>query len=599
MGVVMNEIYEEFKEQVRAQADIVKIVSEYVALKKKGSRYWGCCPFHSEKTASFSVTQDKGLFHCFGCNAGGDVFNFIMKIENCSFPEATKALANKLGIPIPEKQKNQQELEREKAAKQIFDTNALGVKFFQSCLLNTEYGKAALKYLSARGISSATIETFSLGLAPPGYHTLHSALSTKGVSEELMVQAGLVGKGDSGRLYDRFRGRVMIPIKDARGRVVGFTGRVLDSEAKEAKYVNTSETEWFTKRSILFGLDAALKAIKEHKQVIVVEGHMDAISLHAAGINWAVASMGTAFSVQHAHLIARLAAEVVFSFDSDTAGINAALRSIAIAQKEGLTSRVVIIPDGKDPDDFVRKHGKVAYLQLVKEAIAGIDFQIEQTLKENNINDLAGKVKTVSNILPFLLECKNDIEIAQRIRNLAQRLTIDEGLILSEYRKVSRTSRLAQGSVIVNRENNTRRLSAADQAERHLLFAIIKNREAAQEAMAEIFAVGFNNTLRNEIFLKVRELVALADQHLEADLFASLSEAASAELALILNQDLTVEMAKLMISDCLKQLRRAWLERDFEKHRMLADKYEREGDDRFLQELAESQRIKNELNKLF
>jgi len=601
----MNDNYENFKEQVRSQADIVKVVSDYVALKKKGPRYWGCCPFHSEKTPSFTVTPQKNLFHCFGCHAGGDVFNFIMKIENTTFPEAVKILAKKFGIAIPEKEKTEQEIQKEKASRELFDANALAVKFFQACLLKTEYGRKALEYLNGRGIDAAIIEKFSIGLAPPAFQTLLAALKSRGVSEELLVRAGLVVRRDDGKTYDRFRERVMIPIKDARGRVVGFTGRILG--AGQPKYLNTGETDVFTKRSLLFGMDVALKAAREKRQIIVVEGHMDAIRLHASGIIWAVASMGTAFTEQHAGQIARAVPEVVFAFDNDEAGLKAAMDAIPLALKAGLEVRVLVVPKGKDPDDFIRSEGPEAFLNLLGKAPSGIDFQIERTLKQNNFSGLEGKVKTVSNILPLLLECKSDIEVVSRIRSLAQTLTIDENLLVGEYKKIrlGSVAPLAPRLTAAGRERN---FDPVEQAERQLLFALIDScvEDKAERFYEKIEETVFLDETRAEIYRKFRELARKSGRDIGADLFSELKEGAAAELSLILQQELVIESAERVIGDCLKQLQLARLEKDYEYHGKLAAEYERNGDEKFLQELtesqrilAESQRLKNELKNVF
>ena len=584
----MNDVYESFKEQVRAQADIVKVVSEYVALKKKGGRYWVCCPFHGEKTPSFTVTPGKNLFHCFGCHVGGDVFNFVMKIENVSFSEAIKFLANKYGIPIPEKEKTEQEIQREKASKQIYDANALAVKFFQACLLKTEYGKGALDYLSKRGIDANIIERFSMGLA----------VGKRGVSTELLAKAGLAVKRDDGSVYDRFRERIMIPIKDARGRVIGFTGRVVGKG--EPKYLNTGETELFTKRSILFGMDVAFKAAKEKKQIVVVEGHMDAISLHAGSIDWAVASMGTAFTEQHANLIARVVPEVVFSFDSDEAGLKAAMDAIPVALKAGLEVKVLVVPTGKDPDEFIRSEGTDAFINLITQASSGVDFQIERTLERNNFSTLEGKVKTVSNILPFLLECKSDIEVVRRIRNLAQKLTIDENLIVNEFKKIRRGKGISIPDDLMRRKKEDNKVNPVEQAERHLLFALINGGgTVTSDFLAEIDKIGFCDVKKTEIYQKFKDLSARKSPNVEADLFAELSETAASELAVILQLDLSVNAASQILNDCIRQLKISGLEKQFEYHSRLASEYQLAGDEKYLQELAESQRIKNEIKKMF
>ena len=259
----LKEKYESFKEQVRQAADIVSVVSETVDLKKKGRRFWGCCPFHSEKTPSFTVNPEKGFFHCFGCGAGGDVFTFVMKRDHVSFVEAERILANKYGIPIPEPEKTAEEIRREQEEKEIVGTNELAARFFHACLTKTQYGKEGLTYLASRGIGMDIVESFELGLAPPDAQTFHKALEKRGIPEKTLLKAGLIGQSDSGRIYDKFRERIMIPIKNPRGKVVGFTGRILRKEASPAKYMNTPETSWFHKGRQLFGMDRALPSIRK------------------------------------------------------------------------------------------------------------------------------------------------------------------------------------------------------------------------------------------------------------------------------------------------------------------------------------------------
>ena len=592
----MKEKYENFKEQVRSQADIVRVVSQYVDLKKKGGRYWGCCPFHGEKTPSFTVDEGKGLFHCFGCGVGGDVFTFVMKEENVTFPEALKFLANKFNIPIPEREKTPGEIARDKEAKEIYGANELAAQFFRSCLINTTYGHTGIAYLAGRGITREIIDQFGLGMAPPDFNKLHQALEKKGIREDIIVKAGLANRREKGGVYDKFRGRIMIPIRDARGRVVGFTGRILDKEASPAKYMNTGDTPWFHKGNILFGLDTALKAIRTHKQVVVVEGHMDAISLHAAGIDWSVASMGTAFTEKQAEMIKRLAPEVVFSFDSDSAGKNAALRAIPIAMSLGLKAKIMHVTDGKDPDDYVRKHGKTAFQKLIDGALPGIDYEVESTLAVYNTGDLAGKVEAVSHVLPFFLDCKSDIEVGERIRNLSRRLTIDEGLIQSEYRKILNKKRHEDyiPPVTVTRPKVA---NATEQAERHVIFALL----AGISPKRSNYNIGeeiFTGEARKEIFAKLQEKPFTTPKEMAAGLFEVLSSDGASELTNILQLDLPTESLPVILADCLHQLQLAALEREFQQHSKLASEYEKAQNNEFLQELEICQRIKNEIKAL-
>jgi len=584
-----KEIYANFKEQVRREADIVRIISEYVPLKKKGGRYWGCCPFHGEKTPSFTVDEGKGLFHCFGCGAGGDVFSFIMKQENLSFVDALKFLANKFNIPIPEREKNAEEIAREQEAKEIYTANEWAAKFFHSCLINTNYGKKGLAYLQNRGIGQAIITKFALGLAPEGFDKLYKGLLGKGVKEETIVKAGLANRNAKGGIYDKFRARIMIPIKNPRGKVVGFTGRILDKDSSPAKYMNTGDTPWFHKGNLLFGLDAALPSIRKHKQVVVVEGHMDAISLHAAGIDWAVASMGTAFTDHQAGILSRLVPEVIFSFDSDAAGKNAAMRAIPLAKQAGLKCRVMHVPEGKDPDDFVRKQGSNAFLELINNALPGVDYEIKTVLAAHDLTALSGKVEAVDQALPFIASCESEVEIGERLRDLARTLAIDEGLIQNEYRKLTGRNRRDAGTV-PNLNLKQQAGDAREKAERLILYGILAGEPlgSQQDLTTKTLFTG----ARQEIFAKIQEKNGLEKTVNAHDLFPELTEAGASELTNILELDIAKENLPQMLEDCFKQLRLEDLQKEFQHHSMLAAQYEKTDNEKFMQELAECQRIR-------
>ena len=585
----------EFKEQVRSHANIVEVVSGYVALKKRGRKHWGCCPFHGEKTPSFTVDEERNLFYCFGCHEGGDVFKFIMKSENCNFMDAVKFLANKYGIPIPERQKTAVEIAREQKTKQVIETNELAARFYQACLTKTPYGKAALTYLHNRGISDEIISSFSIGYALNSFDSLMNALGKRGYSQELLMQAGLAVPGKNSGAYDKFRNRVMIPIKDPRGRIVGFTGRILGDGMP--KYMNTGETEYFIKRYLLFGLDIAVAEIRKSRQAIVVEGHMDAISLHAAGVKNAVASMGTAFAAEQARLLKRMADEVVFCYDSDSAGRNASVRAVSIARAAGLKVRVANVPEGKDPDEFIRQHGKEAFLQVIAQGLEGIDYQVEETILQNNVTNLAGKVEAVSKIIPFLLECKNEIEAAEHIRKLAQRLTIDEGLIAEEYRKVAKKSGV-QATAVVQQPAIKATYTAEQQAEEMLLAVLLEHPTLALGCQDIVEEVGFVLEARRQIFecILAYEGEQAVDVHRLTEV---LDGETTSVLAGILSKNVPEGDSEKIIEDCLRQMKKSFLEKEYEKHRLLADEFERSGDERFMSELMESQRIKNEIKELY
>ena len=590
----MDGEFESFKEQVRSTANIVEVISGYVPLKKRGQNFWGCCPFHGEKTPSFAVNPAKNMFYCFGCHEGGDIFKFIMKIESCDFKEALKLLAARYGIPVPERQKTAVEIRREKQRERIYETNATACRFYQACLLKTSYGEGALAYLNGRGINQEIINSFSIGYALDSFTSLLSNLGRHGYKGEELLAAGLVAMGRQ-QLYDKFRNRVMIPIKDPKGKIVGFGGRVLDNSTP--KYLNTAETEWFNKRRLLFAMDVAYKAIRTSRQAIVVEGYMDAISLHAAGISNVVASMGTAFAAEQAKLLQRIADEVVFCYDSDSAGRKASVRAVSIARTAGLKVRIAGVPEGKDPDEYVRRYGKEAFLKVVAEAREGIDFQIEETILQNDVSNLAGKVDAVSNILPFLLECKSEIEAAEHMRRVAQRLTIDEGLIVEEYRKATKRNGVKRESAYVP-VPDVKKISITRQAEEQLLAVLLEEPYLAENCQAVLQCTGWSDPVLAQIFAVLQALIQ-ANTFTIDKLNDALDGAGQSALAGIRTRAVPTQNGEQFVEACLRQLQRNYLEQEYEKHRLLADEYERSADERFMQELQETQRIKDEIKKLY
>ena len=590
----MDGEFESFKEQVRSTANSVEVISGYVPLKKRGQNFWGCCPFHGEKTPSFAVNPAKNMFYCFGCHEGGDIFKFIMKIESCDFKEALKLLAARYGIPVPERQKTAVEIRREKQRERIYETNATACRFYQACLLKTPYGKGALAYLNGRGINQEIINSFSIGYALDSFTSLLSNLGRHGYKGEELLAAGLVAMGRQ-QLYDKFRNRVMIPIKDPKGKIVGFGGRVLDNSTP--KYLNTAETEWFNKRRLLFAMDVAYKAIRTSRQAIVVEGYMDAISLHAAGISNVVASMGTAFAAEQAKLLQRIADEVVFCYDSDSAGRKASVRAVSIARTAGLKVRIAGVPEGKDPDEYVRRYGKEAFLKVVAEAREGIDFQIEETILQNDVSNLAGKVDAVSNILPFLLECKSEIEAAEHMRRVAQRLTIDEGLIVEEYRKATKRNGVKRESAYVP-VPDVKKISITRQAEEQLLAVLLEEPYLAEDCREVVQQTGWSDPALAQIYAHLVDLTE-ANAFTIDKLNDALDGAGQSALAGIRTRAVPTQNGEQFVEACLRQLQRNYLEQEYEKHRLLADEYERSADERFMQELQETQRIKDEIKKLY
>ena len=435
-----NSELNEFVEKVRERSDIVSVVSRYVDLNLKSGKYWACCPFHNEKTASFSVTPDKGLFYCFGCHEGGNVFNFISKIENISYFDAVKLQAERVGIALPSKKKSARELERENEEKILRQILEQAKNFYRDCLIKTAEGETGRKYLNSRGITSGVIEKFQLGYAPNSWDELSKNFLRRGFTSKQLIFAGLVAERKSGEgVYDRMRGRVIIPIADIFGHTVGFGGRILNSENEKnsPKYLNSPETVLFNKRNLLFGLDKAHGFISKKNCAIVVEGYMDAISLVSAGIENVVATLGTAFTAEHAKLILRYARKIIFCYDSDEAGQRATVRALPIVREAGAEVFVITVPDGKDPDEFVRKHGKEEFESLIKNAVDLVEYRMKYVLKTTEHSTLGGKIDALRKILPVVVDVKNSAMQSEYRKKISGELVLDEGVVWQEWKKFS------------------------------------------------------------------------------------------------------------------------------------------------------------------
>ena len=354
---------EELVEEVRTRNDIVDVISGYVKLQRKGSSYFGLCPFHNEKSPSFSVSPGKQMYYCFGCGAGGNVLTFIMEYENYSFPEALKLLADRAGVKLPEQEYSKEERRQQDLRTAILEVNKTAAKYYYY-QLRTEAGKPGMDYLKNRQLSEETMQRFGLGYAGKYSDGLYRYLKQKGVSDELLRQSGLMNVDEKRGMYDKFWNRVIFPIMDVNNRVIGFGGRVMGDG--KPKYLNSPETKVFDKSRNLYGLNVARTSRK--KYIIVCEGYMDVISMHQAGFTNSVASLGTALTSQHASLLKRYTQEVILSYDSDEAGIKAALRAIPLLKEAGLTARVLRMAPYKDPDEFIKTLGTEAFQERINQA---------------------------------------------------------------------------------------------------------------------------------------------------------------------------------------------------------------------------------------
>ncbi len=424
---------------VRERTDIVNLVSGYVSLQKKGSNYFGCCPFHNEKTPSFSVNTKEQFFYCFGCHKGGNVITFLMEMENLTFPEALKELADRAGVTLPEAELSPEEKRRIEARTRLYDMNREAARFFYYQLAKTEGGAHARAYLKERGVTDAYAKRFGLGYAPIGSASLYRYLSSKGYTTEEMEKARLVSVRGN-RVYDYFFNRLMFPIFNTAGQTIAFGGRVMGQG--EPKYLNSPETEVFNKRRNLYAMQLAKKS--HRKEALMVEGYMDVLSLHQAGFDNAVASLGTALTQEQALLIKRYYNDVVLIYDSDRAGTQAARRGIPILEQAGLKVRVLRVPGAKDPDEFLKQNPPEAFQALIDQAMNPIDFEMRVLEEENDTQTADGRVLTVNGMAERLAEIESDLERQIHVQDTAEKLKVDPALLAKKVEEVRRTTGLLE-----------------------------------------------------------------------------------------------------------------------------------------------------------
>ena len=397
-----------FIDDLKRQADIVRIVQDYVSLKKTGANWVACCPFHKETKPSFSVNPSKEIFYCFGCQKGGSVFNFVMEIERATFPEAIKIVAEKSGVPLPKMVDDGRFEARQRESDQVIELNQWALAWWQD-QLQSQAARSVREYLKQRGITEETSQTFKLGFAPDSWEALSTHLRQKGATQEQLEKSGLVVKKDEGGSYDRFRGRLMFPVFDAQGKPIAFGGRILDPEG-EPKYLNSPETSAYVKGRNLYGLHLTRDEIRRAGFAILVEGYLDLIVPYQFGVRNVVASLGTALTPEQVKLVGRFARKVVVNYDGDRAGVQAAKRAIETILAEDIEVKVLVLPDNADPDEFIRKTGVSEYQRRRGEALPHIQFVIDQAVRDRNLHNPADKAAAVEETLPFVRAVHNRIQ---------------------------------------------------------------------------------------------------------------------------------------------------------------------------------------------
>lgn len=463
-------INEEDIENIRNTANIVDIISDYLPLKKSGANYVGLCPFHNEKTPSFTVSDTKQFFHCFGCGEGGDVVTFIMKKENLEFPDAVKFLADRLGMVIEEKMPKDKKLYDERL--KAYEINKEAARFFH---LNLNKSKSSLDYLYSRGIPNKVIKQFGLGYSLDSWDSLYKYLTSKGYKVELIEKLGLIGRKSKGTgYYDKFRNRIIFPIIDVKGRVIGFGGRVLDDSMP--KYLNSQETIVFNKGNNLYGLNL-LNKFSDKKEIILVEGYMDVISLFSNGINYSVASLGTALTDRQSKLLKRYGKEVYICYDSDKAGIKATEKAFHLLSKEDISPKIVVLEDYKDPDDYIRLEGLNNFKKKLKESYNYVDYMIYINKSKYDLNVAEDKIKFTMEISKVIRNLRNPIEKDVYIKKVSKEMDISKDAIEKEVYGNNR---------INNNTNNIKRKFIGSQAYKNKKIFPIKAVLPSGNLIAEI-----------------------------------------------------------------------------------------------------------------
>lgn len=499
---------QELIDEIRTQNDIVSVISEYIALKPKGSSYFGLCPFHNESTPSFSVSADKQFYYCFGCGESGNVYSFIMRMENCDFPEAVKRLADRAHISLPEPEYSAEAARAERLKQQIYEMHRAAGRYYYAAL-HSRNGERALKYLNERGVKEEIQKRFGIGYAPSGRDHLCRYLKEKGFSTDAMIKSGLVMVSKDGKgLYDRFFNRLMFPIFDIQGRPIAFGGRVIDKG--EPKYLNSPETVVFNKSRTLYGMNFAKAARK--KEIILVEGYMDMISIYQAGFPNVVAGLGTAFNNDHARTLRKLADSVILLYDSDEAGTRAALRAIPVLVNNGFDVKVTQVKGAKDADEFIKKYGAEAFGKLIVDAVSHITFRIGCAGKNYNLENADHRVRFAEEAAKILADVANDIERDVYTKETAAVCGIDEAALrsrISRIRDASESEFLMEAEkkrkrVYSDKESRDIRPKGITEAQKTILSMAVENDKVLKAVFSvlkpEEFEDGVYRTLAERIY---------------------------------------------------------------------------------------------------
>lgn len=462
-------------DEIRARVDIVDLIGSYITLKRAGTGYKALCPFHREKSPSFTVHPARQIYHCFGCGAGGDIFKFVMQHESVEFMDAVRLLAQRAGVDL---QFSEAERGEETRKDLLYKAHEEAARFYQDVLLKHPSAEAARAYLKERQLGPEVVEQFGLGYAPGGFDVMERFADKRGFSLDMLETAGFIAKNEQGRRYDRFRERLMFPIRDLSGRIIAFSGRILTKDDRAAKYLNSPETPLFRKSRTLFAMDRARKPIIESRTCLLCEGQIDVIRCHIAGFTNAVAALGTALTEEHAALIKRHADRVVLVMDADTAGQNSAMRSAEIFLGAELSVEVAPLPVGEDPDSLITKRGADAFRAVLDKTRSVVDFQVDVLSTRENIKQEAGVRRVASAVLETIRRSASEVQRTHMLRELSARLGLPEHALREDLRRTAPSTRFQPASD--SPAPNPQPLAPPPPEERELIWLLLHHPETSE-----------------------------------------------------------------------------------------------------------------------
>ena len=551
---------DEILSEVKEASDIVEVISQYVHLKRSGRNYFGLCPFHNEKSPSFSVSPDKQIFHCFGCGVGGNVINFISKIEGIGFKEAIENLAERANITLPTTS-NSKENEKELLKSKVFKVNNYACQYYHKRLYEPR-SKIGQEYVKQRKLTKETLEVYNLGFSG-NFDELYQVLRKEGFQDEEILESGLVNKNENGKYIDRYRNRFIIPILDERNRVIAFGGRVLDDS--KPKYINSPENVVYSKGKHLFGLNVAKKY--DHKQLLIVEGYMDAISLHQRGITNVVASLGTALTTNQGWLLRKNAEKIILGFDSDGAGQTAIIRAMEVMQNMGCDMRVLQMSGAKDPDEYVIKYGSARFLKLMNEAISLIEFKVKTLKQSLDLNVAGDKVKFLNEIAKLISKIDNSIEQEIYIEKISKGYNISKEAIFGQVNKLqyankSKEKILEKAKVVApNKKEDTKISEDIIKRENIIIGILINNPEEYEFVKQNINFEDFRYEINKQLIAKISEELNKENSNISSVLDRIEDDKLRNHLTEIMTEDYGIVDNKKAIQDIMKKYKREKLEK--------------------------------------